>query len=152
MYHVEFVKKKKPKAAKKSPKSAEETDSLPEKTKNFNKKAIKEKLLLTGTELRKRKVLEDTEGTGCYSPEEFDKWWEEHSTQFFEAKSYMLLRACKEESVRKPILRDLNGKAIGRGSFWFREPFDYSEYERELPQGDYDRILSQDLTFTDRQQ
>ena len=62
----------------------------------------------------------------------------------------MLLRACKEESVRKPILRDSNGKAIGRGSFWRREPFDYSDYERDLPQGDYDRIRSQDLTVADR--
>ena len=63
---------------------------------------------------------------------------------------YMLLRACEEEFVRKPILRDSNGKAIGRGSFWRREPFDYSDYERDLPQGDYDRIRSQDLTVADR--
>ena len=54
--------------------------------------------------------------------------------------------------MRKPILRDSNGKAIGRGSFWFCEAFDYSEYERDLPQEDYDRIRSQDLTFTNRQQ
>ena len=53
--------------------------------------------------------------------------------------------------MRKSIFRDSNGKAIGRGSFRFQEPFDYSKYKRDLPQGDYDCIRSQDLTFTDRQ-
>ena len=53
--------------------------------------------------------------------------------------------------MRKPILGDSNGKAIGRGSFWFRKPFDYSKYKRDLPQQDYDHIRSQDLTFTNRQ-
>ena len=71
--------------------------------------------------------------------------------QYFESKMYMLLRACKEEFVRKPILRDSNGKAIGHGSFWRREPFDYSDYERDLPHTDYDRIRTLDLTFADRQ-
>ena len=52
------------------------------------------------------------------------------------AKGKGLTRAWKEESVRKPILRDSNGKAIGRGSFWLRKPFDYSDYERDLPQKD----------------
>ena len=53
--------------------------------------------------------------------------------------------------MRKPILRDPNGKAIGHGSFWHRKPFDYSAYERDLPQTNYDRICTQDLTFANRQ-
>ena len=67
--------------------------------------------------MRKLKVPEATEGTGWLSPEEFDEWHDKNMTQYFEAKSHILNRAYKEESVRKPILRDSNGKAIGRGSF-----------------------------------
>ena len=71
--------------------------------------------------------------------------------KFYEVKSKFYVRAWKQESVHKPILRDPNGKAIGRSSFWLHQPFDYSNYERDLPRSDYDRIRTQDLTFADRQ-
>ena len=61
------------------------------------------------------------------------------------------IRAFVQESLRKPILRDPNGKAIGTGSFWLRQPFDYSNRERDLPKDHFDRVRTQDLTFTDRQ-
>ena len=148
MYHVEFIKKKRPKmtaksriprklkrsttdqdqwgrdrtgkspkSANKSPKSADKSDNktLSNKEDDWDKKVAK--MLQTGIELRKLKVPEDTEGTGWLSPEEFDEWHDKNMTQYFEAKSHILNRAYKEESVRKPILRDSNGKAIGRGSF-----------------------------------
>jgi len=50
-----------------------------------------------------------------------------------------------------PILRGPNGKAIGTGSFWLRQPFDYSKYERDLPQKDFNRVRTQDLMFADCQ-
>lgn len=88
---------------------------------------------------------------GLYSPNEYKAWEEANKEDFLKVKSHVHYRAHVQESVRKPILRDQNGKAIGTGSFWLRQPFDYSDRERDLPKGEFDRIRTQDLTFTDRQ-
>jgi hypothetical protein len=71
--------------------------------------------------------------------------------KFLEVKSKQHICAFIQESVRKPILRGPNGKAIGTGSFWLRQPFDYSKYKLDLSQKDFDRVRTQDLTFADHQ-
>jgi hypothetical protein len=88
---------------------------------------------------------------GLYSHEEYKDWTETNKDKFLEVKAHVHYRAYAQESVRKPIQRDPNGKAIGTGSFWLRQPFDYSDRERDLPQKEFDRVRTQDLTFTDRQ-
>jgi len=60
--------------------------------------------------------------------------------KFLDVKSKQQFRAIAQRSARKPILRDPNGKAIGTGSFWLRQPFDYSNRERDLPREDFDRV------------
>jgi Rps23 Pro-64 3,4-dihydroxylase Tpa1-like proline 4-hydroxylase len=110
-----------------------------------------DKKVETAIALRTSNVPDDSKGTGYKSPQELEEFLDTEMANYDKAKTHLFNRAWKQESVRKPILRDSNGKAIGRGSFWFRKPFDYSDYERDLPQGDYDRIRSQDLTFSDRQ-
>jgi len=67
-----------------------------------------------------------------------------------EAKKRQHIRAFIQGIVRKPIHRYPNGKAIGRGSFWHRQPFDYADRERDLPKTHADHIRTQDLMFTDR--
>jgi hypothetical protein len=91
------------------------------------------------------------EDAGKYSPKEYADWVDANKEKFLEVKSHLHYRAYTKESERKPILRDPNGKAIGTGSFWLRQPFDYSDRERDLPQKEFDRVRTQDLTFTDRQ-
>ena len=88
---------------------------------------------------------------GVYSIQEYKDWTEANKGEFLKVKSHVHYRAYAQESVRKPILRDPNGKAIGTGSFWLRQPFDYSDRERDLPQKEFDRVRTQDLTFADRQ-
>jgi hypothetical protein len=88
---------------------------------------------------------------GNYSIKEYKDWTETNKGEFLDVKAHLHYRAYTQESVRKPILRDPNGKAIGTGSFWLRQPFDYSDRERDLPQKEFDRVRTQDLTFTDRQ-
>ena len=88
---------------------------------------------------------------GQYSPKEYKAWEEANMDKLLDVKAHLHYLAYAQESVRKPILRDPNGKAIGTGSFWLRQPFDYSDRERDLPQKEFDRVRTQDLTFTNRQ-
>ncbi len=148
MYHVEFIKKKRPKmtaksriphklkpsttnqdqwgrdrtgkspkSANKSPKSADKTvnETLSNKEDEWDK--IVAKKVETGIEWRKRRVPEDSKGTGWISPEELHEWFDTQMRRYEDAQIHRFTRARREESVCKPILRDSNGKAIGRGSF-----------------------------------
>ena len=89
--------------------------------------------------------------SGLYTPKEYLAWIEANKADYLRVKAHVHHRAHAQESERKPILRDPNGKAIGTGSFWLRKPFDYSDRERDLPQKDKNRVRTQDLTFADRQ-
>jgi len=88
---------------------------------------------------------------GLYSPKEYEDWTEANKDEFLKVKAHVHYCAYAQESTQKPILRDPNGKAIGTGSFWLRQPFDYSDHERDLPQKEFDCVRTQDLTFADRQ-
>ena len=70
--------------------------------------------------------------------------------KFLEAEKKQHIRAFHQEFARKPIQRDPNGKAIGRGSIWQRQPFYYSDRERDPHNTHPNRIRTQDPMFTDR--
>jgi len=83
--------------------------------------------------------------SGLHSKEEFVKFKLDNMGKFHEAKKKEHIRAFIQEIARKPIQRDPNGKASGRGSFWQRQTFDYSDRERYLPKSHTDHIRTQDL-------
>ena len=60
-------------------------------------------------------------------------------------------RANNKEWHHKPIRRDKKNVPIGRGSFFQRESFDYSQAKIWASQGHKDRVRTVNLTFVDRQ-
>ena len=91
----------------------------------------------------------DDMDAGLHSKEEFVKFRLANMDEFLEAKKKQHICVFIQKIARKPIHRDPNGKAIGRGSFWQRQPFDYSNRERDLHKTHPDRICTQDLAFSD---
>jgi len=81
---------------------------------------------------------------GILYSKNFPAYKEATIDKYHAAKAKQHIRAFTVEIVRKPIQRD------STGSFWQRKPFDYSDYERDLPQTYSTRIRTQDLTFADR--
>ena len=71
------------------------------------------------------------------SEEDFVEFKEANMDKFLEAKKQQHIRTFIQEIARKPIQRDPNGKAIGCGSFWQRQSFDYFDRERDL----YKRLI-----------
>jgi len=87
---------------------------------------------------------------GIIAKEDFPAFKEANIDKFHKAKANQHVCTYVQEIVRKPIQRDPNGKAIGRGSFWQRQPFDYSNREQDLPKTHSDRIHTHVLTLADR--
>jgi len=69
---------------------------------------------------------------GLNSVEEFVKFKIDNMDEFLEAKKkrtfVLLFKKLRVANSQRP-----KGKAIGRSSFWQRQPFDYSDRERDIP-------------------